>query len=247
MPPSLILLRGLMHESGHWHGFESRLAAALPEWQIQCCDNPGVGDQYDRPAPWSIAAMADDLAQRCGPGPHLLVATSLGAMIAASWAERHPSTVTGLLLLVPSMAEAPLLARLQPRAMGLLLLALARRRAPAVAALVQQMTSNRRDDPGHRRIAAERIVLARRFPPRRAVLLRQLWAASRFRLPPSPPCPARILNSSGDRMVQPACGHIWARRWHCSYHRHPSAGHDLATDAPEWLLRQISDFANALR
>ncbi|TVR17080.1 MAG: alpha/beta fold hydrolase [Planctomycetota bacterium] len=244
---SCILLRGLMHEAGHWHGFARHLSQAMPSHQCTMIDHPGVGTLLGVSAPWSIAAMADAARARSGPGPHVLLATSLGSMVAAAWAHRYPESVAGMILLVPSMRQAPLWARLRPRAMGLMLLALARQRAPQVAYAVQRMTSNRGDDPEHRRIAAERICIARRRPPQASVLLRQLWAAARFSLPPAPSCPVVVVTSAGDGMVHPACGRMWAKRWRCRHLQHPSAGHDLRIDDAPWLLRQVQNFLrNAL-
>lgn len=238
---SLILLRGLMHEAGHWHGLPDALCQRLPGWRISACDFPGVGDQRHLPPPWSIEAMADAVAARSGAGPHVVVATSLGSMVAAAWAQRHPQAVAGLLLLVPSAAEMPLWARLRPWAVRCLLLAILRRRGTMVTYLVQRMTSNRGDDAGHRLLAAQRLALARQRRPAFSVFFRQLWAAAHFRLPPAPACPVRIITAAADAMVRPACGLIWARRWAAEHRRHPTSGHDLSIDDAPWLVDQISE------
>jgi predicted alpha/beta hydrolase family esterase len=49
-----------------------------------------------------------------------------------------------------------------------------------------------------------------------------------------------VLRSLGDQMVSPHCSAALARHWACALWEHPSAGHDLALDDPQWLARTVA-------
>ncbi|WP_246180275.1 alpha/beta fold hydrolase [Marinobacter changyiensis] len=70
--------------------------------------------------------------------------------------------------------------------------------------------------------------------------LRQIAAAARFKLSAKRPLgSALVLASQGDRIVDWRCSQEFERRWQWSLRVHPSAGHDLPLDAPDWVISQI--------
>ena len=69
---------------------------------------------------------------------------------------------------------------------------------------------------------------------------RQLRAAIRYRAPKQvPKVPMLLLNGLGDELVHPACSLTLARVWNLPLITHPTAGHDLPTDAGPWLVTQV--------
>ncbi|GAA4602088.1 alpha/beta hydrolase [Actinoplanes octamycinicus] len=83
----------------HWQPVLDRLGD-LPTITY---DRPGTGDAPPRPAPHPplpYSVLADELAalldQRAVTGPVVLVAHSLGSLIARVFADRHPGRVAGL-------------------------------------------------------------------------------------------------------------------------------------------------------
>lgn len=108
--PVLVFLHGIGSGSGAW----CRQGALADSFQCVAWDAPGYGSS-DRLAPSHPLASdyADALAsfvQRLDVAPVVLVGHSLGAMIAAAFAARHPQHVRGLLLADPAQGygAAPL-------------------------------------------------------------------------------------------------------------------------------------------
>jgi pimeloyl-ACP methyl ester carboxylesterase len=109
---SWVLLRGLTREARHWGDFADQLARALPgsaqeTIQVLALDLPGNGVFHKEASPTSVTAMADfaraQLLARGLPPPYRIVAMSLGGMVAADWALRHPDEVDRLVLINTSM------------------------------------------------------------------------------------------------------------------------------------------------
>ena len=239
-----VLMRGLTREAGHWGDLPRRLAAALgPGHEVLTLDLPGNGTRHLERSPASVAALAQACREQLPPGaPPVLVAMSLGAMVAMEWARAVPEEVAGVLMINTSgRGHSPFWQRLQPRHYATLL------RLPLMAApqrerRVLAMTSSgvRRHAPlvAHwTRIAAERPVSA-------ANALRQLWAAACYRAPAeAPQVPVLLLASAGDRLVSPQCSRQLAQRWQVPLRLHPWAGHDLPLDDPGWVVAEVRAWA----
>jgi pimeloyl-ACP methyl ester carboxylesterase len=85
--------------------------------------------------------------------------------------------------------------------------------------------------------------LWRQHPVSRMNAVRQLWAASRYRLPVNKPAvPLLVLVGAGDALVDPSCSQRLAQHWQTAFAEHPSAGHDIALDDGAWVARQVRDW-----
>lgn len=73
-----------------------------------------------------------------------------------------------------------------------------------------------------------------------ALAVRQLHAAVRYRIQSPPRVPILLLASRHDRLVDVRCSHSIARAWRCDLHEHPSAGHDLPLDDPDWVVEHVA-------
>ena len=73
------------------------------------------------------------------------------------------------------------------------------------------------------------------------VLVRQLLAAARFRAPSRLAVPITVLCSDGDRLCNPVVSRALATRLHAPLLVHPTGGHDLPLDDPEWVVRVLSE------
>lgn len=69
--------------------------------------------------------------------------------------------------------------------------------------------------------------------------LNQLWAASTFRIDHALDIPVVIIASAKDRLVNPNCSQALAETLSATLIVHPSAGHDLPLDDPDWLLSEL--------
>ncbi|WP_028448539.1 alpha/beta fold hydrolase [Chitinibacter tainanensis] len=240
MSHTWVLLRGLMREARHWGDWPARLQARYPQDRIICPDWPGCGQHYQQRSLLRIEDMAgylqQTLIQQGASGPYRVVAISLGAMVACAWAQQRPADFIDCTLINPSLrGYSPPWQRLRlanwPRLLGLLGQSPAAREA-TILALTSQLA-----EPA---VLAAWQAWAREAPVSRANALRQLWAAARFRpAAQTPAVPLQIIQGLADQLVDPRCASVLAQAWNCPLRSHPTAGHDLPLDAPEWLLAQL--------
>jgi pimeloyl-ACP methyl ester carboxylesterase len=260
---NLILIRGLTRESRHWGALagqsgalarhfadsskESEGDAALAG-QVITLDLPGNGRFAHMRSPLSVESMVNlarlQLQANSIAPPYVLVAMSLGGLVATDWAMRFPEDVQRLILINTSMRPYNAYwQRLQPRNWPALLRLLIMwghpARAKSIEKLIFRMTCQRTDTREADVAAWTRIRLDAPVGGGNAV--RQLWAAARFRCKGEPPgCRTLLLSGSGDKLVDPACSTDLAVQWRAGHYQHPWAGHDLPNDDPEWVGARIA-------
>lgn len=244
MVQPIVLLRGLAREQAHWGDFPAELARQTQK-PVYCQDLPGMGQYHLEQSPADMRALAELMLPRLRrrhPGPWHLVAMSLGAMLAVQLAVLAPQQVASLVLINTSAgALTPFYQRLRwqqyPKVLSAFIAPLRQRER-----LILQLTSQRWQQQQLQRA----IHIAEQRPVDRFNVLRQLLAASRFRLPPTPECPILLLSGAADQLVDPICSQRLADYWQVHHLQHPAAGHDVVLDAPDWLLSQLIQFyANA--
>lgn len=248
---SWVLLRGLTREARHWGDFAERLARTLPisagaPTQVLALDLPGNGAFCREDSPATVGAMANFVraqlqAQGVAP-PYKLVAMSLGGMVAADWALRHPQEIDRLVLINTSMRPlGRAMDRLRPANWLPLALVAARWGDAGYAGqaerVIHRITCNRsalleQDLAAWTQIRQDAPVSA-------ANAWRQLKAAAAFTADGPPPCPVLVLSSAADQLVHPRCSARLAQAWKATYHEHPWAGHDLPHDDAGWVCRRI--------
>jgi pimeloyl-ACP methyl ester carboxylesterase len=246
---SWVLLRGLTREARHWGGFADQLARALPPsslgaTRVLALDLPGNGVFHKEASPASVEAMADfaraQLQARGLPPPYRLVAMSLGGMVAADWALRHPPEVDRLVLINTSMRPlGSVTERLRPGNWLPLAMVAARWGDPqfserTIHALTCNRASQRDAD-----IAAW-MQIRQNAPVSAANAWRQLKAAAAFTMTAPPPCATLVLSSAADHLVHPRCSTRLAQAWQAAHQIHPWAGHDLPHDDPDWVCLHIA-------
>jgi pimeloyl-ACP methyl ester carboxylesterase len=254
-----ILLRGLTREARHWGPFPQLLRRELAGLRdapdapadVALLELAGNGSANAVPAPPDVGRMmallrAEAAARGLG-APYRLLGMSLGGMVAAAWAQRHPAEIERLVLVNTSMRPfCGVAQRLRPAAWPAVLQLAACRPAPEKSErIIHELTCNRRDS-----VAADIAAwtdIRRSAPVSAANGLRQLWAAARFRAERSAPhCPTLLLSSAADRLVDPACSARIAARWSAAHAIHPWAGHDLPHDDPQWTAAAIRDWLRAV-
>jgi pimeloyl-ACP methyl ester carboxylesterase len=239
------LLRGLAREAGHWGGFTQYLAGRLnADDKLIALDLPGNGALHTSVSPASVPAMAaaarQGLAARGVRPPYVLVAMSLGGMVALQWAHEFADEVAGCVLINTSLrGYSPFWKRLRPRHYA----RLCRLLLPGLPALARErevlaMTSG--DPQRHAAMPAQWAAIEQQRPVSRGNMLRQLAAAAFFSPPPTrPQVPMLLLASAGDGLVSPSCSQRLASCWSVPIRMHPDAGHDLPLDDPDWVVRQV--------
>lgn len=242
-----VLLRGLAREAGHWADFPRRLERATGG-EVLTHDLAGNGLRFAERSATSVAMMVADCRARLprSQQPTVLLAMSLGAMVAIDWARQAPHELAGCMLLNTSVGGAsPFWHRLRPRNYP----AIARLLWPGTdvatreASVLRMTTCPLVSHPG---VAAQWSALAQDHPVSSANAARQLWAAARYRMPRQrPPMPLLLLASKGDGLVHPSCSTRLAQRWQADLRMHPWAGHDLPLDDPAWVLEQVTHWSRS--
>jgi len=239
-----VLLRGLTRDRRHWGRFPEAFSDVVADAHVVALDFPGNGARNRETSPLSVAAMADacrtDLLQRGLRPPYHVLAMSLGAMATVNWATRYPADIARCVLINTSLRGlSPLRWRMRPANYPTLLRLLVFSSPENAEAAVLCMTS--------RKAARSAAVLdqwrqfARAHPVRRANALRQLVAAARFHAPAAAPSvPTLLLASRNDALVDVRCSRSLAAAWRLPLVEHPSAGHDLPLDDPEWVAGAVA-------
>jgi pimeloyl-ACP methyl ester carboxylesterase len=242
-----LLLRGLVRERRHWGDFPERLAARTGD-RVLTLDLPGVGTERGRPSPTTIAGIVADIRERWleqrGDGPWRLMAPSLGGMITLAWAEAHPEDFEGVCVCNTSARDlVGVFERFSPAALWTVLRALPSSGATREAHILS-LVANTPDAIGH---APAFAAYSAEAPIGVDVLWRQLWAASRAVAPKALSTPLLVLASEGDRLCSPRASRVLAERLGAALHLHPSAGHDLPLDDPEWVVERLAGWVPAAR
>jgi pimeloyl-ACP methyl ester carboxylesterase len=247
---SWVLLRGLTREARHWGDFVPAFAAALSGAQVHAVDLPGNGRLNGMRSPATVAGLTDavraELSAQGVAAPYRLVAMSLGAMVAADWAQRHSQELTGAVLINTSLRPfSPVHHRLRLRSVPALLRLLVGAHGDRDAErAVLALTSRCRVDDAALLDTWARWRRERRVS--RANALRQLAAALRYRAPANaPPVPLLVLASAQDALVDPRCSATLAARWNAAFALHSTAGHDLPLDDGTWVAAQVRDWLQA--
>lgn len=244
---NILLIRGLAREARHWGRFPDRLEARIDGAKAFRLDLPGVGTEVRRRSPISVAKIVDDVRQRWlvlraeHPEPWLLFGISFGGMVSMSWATRYPQDFSRLALCNTSAANLGLPhQRIPPSSLLGLVRSMGIKDPEARERHVLSMISNvpeRYDE-----IAAEWAGYARDASPGRSLVLRQMLAAGRFRAPRSMPMPTLVLLSENDRFTSSHCSERLSDRLGAPVVRHPTAGHALSVDDPDWIVDRIAEW-----
>jgi pimeloyl-ACP methyl ester carboxylesterase len=238
-PGRWVLLRGLTREAGHWGDFPGRLAAATGQ-EVLTPDLPGCGVRHREQAPASVPGLLVAVRRSlAADGPLWLLGLSLGGMIVHEWLRQHPGEVAGAVVINTSLGgiSAPW-RRLRPAAVVAVLEAALTQDHLRRERRIYSLASAGADGEA---VATGWAALAGAHPARRSTALRQIFAAATYRAapPPAPP-PVLVLTSAGDRMVDPRCSRAIAGRTRgAELREHPTAGHDLPLDAPDWVAGEI--------
>ncbi|MAD77653.1 MAG: alpha/beta hydrolase [Rheinheimera sp.] len=244
----VLLLRGLTREQRHWGRFSPLLAEKLTN-PVLGFDFAGSGELYQQRSPSTVNALRQSVRSQLLSHPAFngkvhLVALSLGGMMAGDWALAFPEEVASVTLINSSARPlAPFYQRLRWRIYPALARLLWLSASAREQCILQLTTAQAHQDP---QLVCQWQRWQQQRPVSAANALRQLLAASRFRLSAKPDCRILIISSQGDKLVNPQCSVALANYLQAAHQRHSWAGHDIALDDPLWLAGQISQFIQQL-
>ena len=245
------LLRGLGRESEHWHDMLPMLREAFPDDHFFCLDQPGCGPRWQETSPVLISktvetVRGDYLALRqkgeLGQRPCYFIGLSLGGMIAVAWAQQHPDEFQGAVLINTSMPGINrFYHRLRPNNLFAML---GPRRLDSIEARerkILELVSN--ESAVRARLLPSWVNIQQRRPVTGRNYLYMLLSASSFSAPRrSPFAHTLVLKSQRDRLINARCSDQIAAVWQVPLREHKTAGHDLSSDDPLWIVEQIREW-----
>lgn len=245
-----ILLRGLAREAAHWLDFPELLQQALGDgYKLHPVDFPGCGKYVNQEALTSVATMTEHARREINATKIIehgetiyLLGISMGGMVALDWAQRFPHELRGLVLINSSSGNQPFWRRLRPAAWPRMIHALVASSREREAAVLSLVSNNREDYEQH---INQWLSIQQQRPVTRKTILTMLRAAASFH--PQPMCKVvgLIIASDRDRMVSVRASEAIAQQFNWSIIHHPSAGHDLPMDDPQWLADTLSRWCRA--
>lgn len=239
-----IFLRGLGRHSAHWGPFLQEFKKHFPKDQIELLDLRGNGSLAHSPSYLSIQENVRDLRSRSqwiqeGEKVHLMT-ISLGSMVATEWARLFPDEISGFVAMNTSdRGTSSFFERMKPANYLLLLQMLAvPRKGSWIENQILRLTTN---------ILSQLDPVAQEFSEWKSTtrlnFLRQLVAAGTYEFPrQKPKTEILLLCSDGDKLVNSGCTKKIAEMWTMKAHIHPTAGHDISLDAPDWICEEIKNW-----
>ncbi|WP_419810509.1 alpha/beta fold hydrolase [Bacterioplanoides sp.] len=242
----IILLRGLIRSRFHWQDFPQQLQHAFPEHRILTPELAGNGERFQENTPASIRAMMLDIRQQVTldqsqaktKHPAVIIAVSMGAMIATEWAHHFPQEVQQLHLINTSAGQfSRPWQRMQAAAFLSLLPAITDKKR--LEQKIIDWTINIQKDA---QLTQRWQDFSQQHPLSLRNAVTQLLAASRYRGQSHAPINhCYFYHSQGDRLVNPNCTAAIAQHWNKPLERHGFAGHDLSMDDSPWLIDKLRE------
>ena len=232
-----IWLRGLIRWKDHWGDFPTEFKKQFPDDEILFLDLPGFGDFYQEDCPKSMEQIIDHLDKRVdwSKGKYHILAFSLGAMVAAQWAERRSLQIEKMFLINTSDKRSPFYQRFHLKNFWLLFSRLVWTQPKFVETGIMNVISNK---PEVRKKYIETFIQAfSKSPFKRHNFLRQIRIASKARFQQASPVTTIFMNSKADRLVHYRCSERIAQEWGSVVETHMHGGHDLTLDDPQWVLK----------
>ncbi|MEM7647399.1 MAG: alpha/beta hydrolase, partial [Pseudomonadota bacterium] len=206
-----------------------------------------AGHFHKLSAPLSIEQNAEFLLSQIDQSskiPKVIVSVSLGSMIAIEMVQRESKLFEKVFVMNTSFSNlSPIHHRLQLNALKQFYMIAKSKGLLDREKEILAMVSRAREK--HLEIAKDWARIAEQRPMKVSNVLRQLAAAARYKLVEErPQTPIVIFNSKGDEMVDSSCSEKLADFWNLPLETHPTAGHDICIDDPDWVIEKIAQNLN---
>ncbi len=243
MEHDLVLIRGIMSSSLHWWDFLPMMRTQFPKSQIYTPDILGNGLHFEMATPTKLEHNILGLRKQVPSSKKkIIIGFSLGGMFAIEWALKHPEEVEAIILINTSLSGTSLFKRFTPRSFFKILLSGMskdlRKREESILKLTTKLKQEQLPQ-----IAEVFMTIEKKHPTKTTNFFRQLYLATKVSLKNNmPSVPILILNSEMDQIVDPRCSHKISKTWNIPVVAHPTAGHDLTLDDPQWVAEQIQNW-----
>lgn len=241
-----LLIRGLAREARHWGEFPNMLQEEAPKTIVHFLELPGVGKKVNSRSHTRIEDYTDELREEWlylkdkFPGKWNILAISMGGMIGMDWCHRYPEDIGTLVLINSSAGNLSLPHhRFSTKAMRMVLnLFFKEDYEEREAAILKITTAILNPDQNLIKCYAS---YSAETPMKRATFLKQMFAASRFKIPKELKCQLLILASKRDQLANYKCSVAISKHFERKVILHQTAGHDLPLDDPKWIIEQIKN------
>ena len=245
----IFLIIGLTKEAAHWdETFCEQLTEMLSvsSEDIIAVDLPGAGAFLSEESPNSIRGIVERTRPRYLPQiedseERIVIAISLGGMIAMDWVQHYPQDFHRLVILNSSFRGlSPVYKRLQPKAMKSFVQIF---RAPSTEQRekgVIELCCN--DESKHEAVLQKWVEIADLRPMKKGNMVRQTLAAARYRFKAPPPIPVFVIASRYDQLASYTCSQRLHSRLGGQFYlfEDEKVGHAIHIDAPIRLAEQIT-------
>lgn len=250
MALQIYLLRGLVRESRHWGQFPTIVKDYFPGSQVHMLEIKGVGKTHEKTSPGRFEEMVKDMREEflsikenaLDQDTHVLIAISLGGMIAKTWYDLYPKDFQAFCLMNTSYKGInSLFKRLRPKALLNFLKIVFTPSIEKRELAILKLTSNSQE-------VIEReypnwLEIQKSAPVKRKSFFRQIMAALRYKSSlKALKTEHLVLCSLQDRICHSDCSYEIHQLWQGELKVHPTAGHDLSLDAPQWICENLKIF-----
>ena len=237
-----------MSESYHWWDFLPRLQNLYKNDQFSAVDILGNGQFCSAKTPLSIKKNISALQNQINfEGRKIIIGFSLGGILALEWARNHPEEVEAIILINCSSRDSAFYKRLKLSAIYNIIKMGLKTNLSVREQNILQMTTNGLDSNQLKEIASDWGNRSQQFPVKSINFFRQLVLAGFMKKNNQPTVPTLILCSEKDKVVSSDCSKTIAKKWNCPVMTHPTAGHDLTLEDPDWVIDQINQFITNLK
>lgn len=233
-----IFLRGLTRGNIHWAGFPSAFQGINPDAEMEFLEIPGNGYCFDQSSPLSVKKLIESLRSKSkfvqDKKSFNICGISLGGMAAMKWCEVYPEEIESVTVINTSLSQySSFDKRLLPENYELLIRTLFLTNTYEQEKNVMKITSNKFNE--NRKYLEVFSEFSKQHEVTKINFLRQLILAKSVHIETIPLVPFKIINSTHDRLVHYSCSVEIAAKLGGDLITHPTAGHDLPLDEPEWL------------
>jgi pimeloyl-ACP methyl ester carboxylesterase len=227
-------------EKFYWDQFPQLFREQLLGSDIHFADILGNATPQGRYTPLNVSKNITGLRKQTPQGAKILLGFSLGGMMAIEWAHRYPDEILGVVLINISDRSSPVQQRLQLKALKTILKAGLQKTSFEKERMILEMTTSSITGNEKSRIVETWSGRSSEATIKSANFFLQLGLAAQFKQKERPPsCPVLILTSLQDQVVSPKCSFRFAEKWNLQPEVHPTAGHDLTLDDPQWVIDRV--------
>lgn len=245
----IFLVRGLVRSLEYSPESNKILASELnkllkADVKVHSFELAGNGRLFQKESPASIEGMIAKLKEQYKKykrkdASAYMIAISMGGMIGINWLNTHENDYEKAFIFNSSLPKfCSLFERLLPESIPTLFSGALSSDPVYREKQIQKIIINHKDK--NKDIWKKWAEVSRQMPVSIKNSARQLWAAMRSPNPEKVSTPLFIGVSENDRMVSSDCSKRMAKAWNVPLFTHPTAGHDILNDDPEWLAQIVA-------